>query len=495
MTAADYIVVGAGSAGAAVTRRLVDAGASVLLLEAGGEDTNEAIHDPHRAAELWLSPEDWGYHTLPQPHAQDRRLHWPRGKVLGGSSSLNGMIWVRGAAADWDHWAYLGNDGWAWDDVVPVFERIEEPTGGPQSVKTDWTPDPIQQAVMAAILETGITENQDYNSGTLDGAAWTKLTAKDGKRQSAAGAYLAPIAGHDALTVVTRAHARKLLIEGGRCTGVEFERDGEVETAHAEGEVIVSCGTIESPRLLMLSGLGPAEHLREHGIEVVEDLPGVGSNLHDHLLSPVIWTAEREIGMPSPGLPPAQVHFWARSRPGLVGPDIQPLHFQVPMYEQWMEGPPNGFSLMAGMVRPASRGTIRLTGADPWDELAIDPNTLACEADAVALEASVELCREIGRAGPLREWGAEELYPGPAVTSPADLRDWVKRTAITYHHQAGTCRMGIDADAVVDPRLRVHGVAGLRVADASIMPAVPSGNTHAPSVLIGERAADFIGSA
>jgi choline dehydrogenase-like flavoprotein len=491
---ADVIVVGSGSAGAALTRRLVDVGASVLLVEAGGEDTNEAIHNPHRAADLWLGPEDWGYHTVPQEHANGRRLHWPRGKVLGGSSSLNGMIWVRGAKADWDHWAYLGNDGWSWEDVLPVFMRIEESTGGPQSVFTEWQPDPIQESVMAAIRAVGVPFNPDYNSGTLDGAAWMQLTLKDGRRQSAADAYLRPVLDRPGLTLLTRAHARRLVIEGGRCSGLEFERDGRVERASA-GEIVVCAGTIESPRLLMLSGIGPAEHLSEHGIGVVEDLPGVGSDLHDHILSPVIFSAEREIGPPSPGLPTNQVHFWSRSRPGLVAPDLQPLHFQVPLYEEWMEGPPNGFSLMAGMVRPASRGRIRLTGPDPWDELSIDPATLACESDLEGLEAAVELCREIGRTEPLREWGAREVYPGPDVSTPADLRDWVRRTVITYHHQVGTCKMGVDADAVVDPVLRVRGIEGLRVADASVMPAVTSGNTHAPSILIGERAADFVQAA
>jgi choline dehydrogenase len=477
-----------------VTRRLIERGASVLLVEAGGEDSSEAIHDPQRAHELWLAPEDWGYHTVPQDHANGRRLHWPRGKVLGGSSSLNGMIWVRGAKADYDHWAYLGNHGWSWDEVAPVFERIESSTGGPQSVQTDWEPDPIQQSVMDAIQAVGVPFNENYNAGTLDGAAWMHLTLKDGKRQSACGAYLRPVFEDPSLTLLTRAHARRLVIEGGRCTGLEFERDDQVETASAD-QVVVSAGTIESPRLLMLSGIGPADHLAEHGIEVAEDLPGVGSNLHDHLLSPVIWSAEREIGPPTPGLPPAQVHFWSRSTPGLTVPDLQPLHFQVPMYEEWMEGPPNGFSLMAGMVRPASRGTIRLTGSDPWAELAIDPATFACEADAERLEAAVELCREIGRAEPLQEWGARELYPGPDVSSAEDLREWVRRTAITYHHQVGTCKMGLDAEAVVDPQLRVHGIQGLRVADASVMPDVTSGNTHAPSIMIGERAADFVQAA
>ncbi len=479
------IVIGAGSAGAAVARRLVDRGdLRVLLLEAGGRDTNPAIHDPQRVHELWLAQEDWAYHTLPQPYAADRRLHWPRGRVLGGSSALNGMIWVRGAPADYDHWAYLGNAGWSWEDVRPVFERLEQ---GPVCVLRDYERQPIQEAIVAAAVESGVDFNPDYNSGTLDGVAYTQLTIKDGVRHGTCPAYLGPVLDNPSLTVITDAPARRLLLEGTRCVGVEWEREGRVERARAEVEVVVSAGTIESPRLLMLSGIGPAEHLRSLGIEVALDLPGVGGNLHDHLLSPLIFTTEREIGTPAPGVPHAQSHLWARSGPGLVAPDLQPIHFSVPLYEPWMEGPEQGFSLMAGMVRPASRGTIRLSGTGLGDELLIDPETLACEADLLRLEQAVLLCREIGAAPALDAWGARELYPGPS----AELRDWVRKTAITYHHQVGTCKMGIDADAVVDPQLRVHGIEGLRVADASIMPAVTSGNTNAPAVMIGERAAEF----
>jgi choline dehydrogenase len=242
----------------------------------------------------------------------------------------------------------------------------------------------------------------------------------------------------------------------------------------------------------MLSGIGPAEHLREIGIDVLVDLRGVGGNLHDHLLSPLIFTTERPIEPPAPGLPFGQSHLFWRSRPGLVAPDVQPIHFSVPLYEDWMEGPDEAFSLMAGMIRPASRGTIRLSGASLDDELLIDPQTLACESDLRTLEEAVLLCREIGAAPALRAWGAKELYPGLGVASRTELRDWVRSTAITYHHQVGTCKMGVDADAVVDPELRVYGIDGLRVADASIMPAVPSGNTNAPSIMIGERASDFV---
>jgi choline dehydrogenase len=488
---ADVIVVGAGSAGAAAARRLFDSGASVLLLEAGGPADNPAIDDVGRAHELWLAQEDWAFYTAPQQNGAGRRLHWPRGKVVGGSSCLNAAIYVRGSAADFDHWAYLGNPGWRWDDVRPVYERMEHP--GPLGVLTDYELAPIHQSIIEAAGQAGIPFNENYNAGELDGISQMHLTIKDGRRQSTAVAYLEPIVGQDGFTLVTGAQVQRLILENGRCRGVEWESGGLLQRADAELEVIVSAGTIQSPQVLMLSGIGPAEHLREVGVEPVVDLPGVGENLHDHLLSPVIFSAERTVDPPLPRATPAQTHLWWRSRPGLAGPDMQPIHFAFPMYEEWMSGPENGFTFQAGMIRPASRGSIRLSGPTLADELVIDPRILSAEADRRTLEAAVELSREIGRAPALRqEWRTAEQYPGPDVRTKDELRDYVRRTAITYHHQVGTCKMGSDELAVVDERLRVHGVEGLRVADASIMPAVTSGNTNAPSIMIGERVAEFV---
>jgi choline dehydrogenase len=487
----DVIVVGSGSAGAVVARRLVDRDLRVLLLEAGAADSSEAIHDPARVHELWGAPEDWAYQTVPQEHAAGRRLAWPRGRVLGGSSCLNGMIWVRGAPADYDHWAHGGNPGWTWDDVRPWFERMES---GPQApLLTEYEPDAIHRSIGEAAQEIGIALNPDYNGPEQDGFSFVQLTIREGRRCSTAAAYLSPILDHPGLTLALESPARRLLFEGDRCIGVEFEGDGGMQRAHADGGVVVAGGVIGSPGLLLASGIGPADELRALGLDVVADLPGVGRNLHDHLLSPVLFAAEREIGPPSPGLPAIGSHLFWRSGPGLLAPDVQPVHFSVPLYEPWMEGPPNGFSLMAGMIHPVSRGTLRLAGPDPGDGLLLDPRALECEADLEALAAAVRLCREYGAAPALREeWGARELYPGPEVRSEAELRDYVRRTAITYHHQVGTCKMGTDAEAVVDPRLKAHGLQGLRVVDASVMPAVTTGNTHAPTMMIGERGADFL---
>jgi choline dehydrogenase len=501
--AADAIVVGAGSAGAVAARRLVDQGLDVLLLEAGGEDTNPAIHDVGRAWELWNTEEDWAYSTTPQVHAAGQRMPWPRGRVLGGSSSLNAAIWVRGAAADYDHWAYLGCAGWRWADVLPVYQRIEDSDldpgdgtpPGPLKVMTRYEIAPIHRSIVEAAQQTGIPFNANYNGDRQDGVAYMHLNIRDGRRQSSAVVYLRPVMGQPGLTVVTGARVRRLVIEGSRCTGVEWERGGHIERATAGSEVILSAGTIGSAEVLLRSGVGPADELRAVGVEVVVDLPGVGRNLHDHILSPMIFSAEREIAAPDPGATPGQSHLFWRSRSGLPGPDLQPIHFSAPLYEPGMEGPPNGFTLMAGMIRPASRGSIRLSGPDTSDELLIDPRTLSSVSDLDRLQSAAELCREIGAAPALRDWGARELYPGPRVRSSTDLRRYLRSNVLTYHHQVGTCKMGIDEEAVVDPELRVHGVDGLRVADASIMPAVISGNTNAPSIMIGERIADFVLSA
>ncbi|MGH2851228.1 MAG: GMC family oxidoreductase [Solirubrobacteraceae bacterium] len=494
----DYVVVGAGSAGAVVARRLVDAGASVALVEAGGGATNPAIADPGRSHELWFSPEDWGYRTDPQHACLDREIHWPRGRVLGGSSALNGMIYVRGHRADFDAWAMHGCPGWGYEDVLPFFKRSEDSdlgpsdvhgVGGPMRVISDYPRHPVNAAMVAASIEAGIPVDPDCNDGDPNGVGFAQLHIRDGRRESAASAFLDPIAGAERLTPITGATATGLRFDGERCVGV----DAGPRTIRADGEVILCAGTIGSAELLLRSGIGPAGELGELGIAVRADLPGVGRNLHDHLVVPVIVDSPRPIPPALPGL--TQLHsqlFW-RSRSGLIAPDIQPLCFHVPVYDPtWMEGPADAYTLYAGLIRPMSRGALRLRSADPNVPPELDPRLLSASADVDVLVDALALVREIIGQPALREWSAAERYPGADVRSAGQLRDYVRRAAVSYHHQVGTCRMGRDAEAVVDPELRVHGFEGLRVADASVMPFVTSGNTAAATMMIGERAAELL---
>lgn len=498
----DFIVVGAGSAGSVLARRLIDAGKTVAVLEAGGEDTNPAIHDVFALGSLWHGPEDWDYYTTEQEGCGGRRLHLPRGKVTGGSHALNATIWVRGAKQDYDTWAYLGCPGWNWEDVLPVFKAIETYDGGASDTRggsglldvvKEYPRNPVQNDILEAAQEVGVKLNEDYNSGDVEGVSQMQLNVRNRKRFNTWHAYLKPVVGHENLTLITNAHVRRLLIEDGTVTGIEYDKDGQLHRLTA-GETVLAAGAINSPELLLRSGIGPAEELREAGIEPVLDLPGVGKNLHDHLLSPVIYTTTKK-EVPAPEVAPAEVHHFWKSSPDLAVPDTQPIHFSVPMYFlDEMTGPENGFSLIGGIVRPLSRGEITLSGPNPEDPINIDLGALTAEEDVRALVASVRQCREMGRTAALAEWGPEEVYPGPEYSdSDEDLERYVRETAVTYHHQVGTCKMGLDELAVVDPRsLKVRGLDGIRIADASIMPLVPTGNTNAPSVLIGEKAAEFI---
>jgi choline dehydrogenase len=494
----DYIIVGAGSAGCVIAARLSeDENARVLLLEAGGPDSNPDIHIPANAWQVWMTENDWWLPTAPQKGAAGRVLHLPRGKVLGGSSSLNAMIYIRGNRADYDHWAYLGNAGWDYESVLPYFKKSEDywggagryhGAGGPLTVSRIAHPNPLTEAFLEAAQAVGVERNDDFAGASPLGVGLCDLTVRDGRRCSAAAAFLRPAMNRANLTVLTRADVRRLLFEGDRCAGVEFSHDGAVQRAEASAETILSAGAFGSPKLLMQSGVGDADHLAALGVPVVRNLPGVGQNLQDHFLTFVIHEAKRPI--PAPRYNILEAHLFAKTDSRLIGPDHQPLFMNKAPPLPYLDIPIDAYAIAPGIIRPVSRGQVRLTSADPDASLHIDPGYLREEADLDALVHSLEMSREILNNSAFAPWRKAEIWP--RKTDRQSLRRYVREVSETYHHHAGTCRMGIDEASVVDPKLRVRGVTGLRVADASIMPDVVSGNTNAPSIMIGEKAADLI---
>ncbi|SJN41634.1 Choline dehydrogenase [Microbacterium esteraromaticum] len=502
MSNSDYIVVGAGSAGSAVTRRLIDAGFSVHVIEAGPVDTDPNIHSPQGWPALLMSASDWAVMTTPQVHAGNRPVYWPRGKVLGGSSSLNGMIYMRGDKRDYDSWADAGATGWGWNDVLPLFKRSEDHAdgesdyhgvGGPLHVERidPGTRHPAAAAFVEAAVQAGIDPTDDFNEGSLDGAGFNHTTTKDGKRASAWQSYVTPISDSPLLTVTTGALVHRVIIESGRAVGVEYSSDGTVTEARANVEVIISAGAIGSPKILLLSGIGPAADLEALGIDVVKDLPGVGENLHDHLLVSVLYESNEPIAAGQNNLLEAQFYSRSTDWDG-PAPDLQPLFIHLPYPTDGVSAPEQGYTIAAGIVRPQSRGTLKLASADPADAPLVDPNIFGDERDLEAMVDAVIISRKVGDQDALAPFRKSEFAPGADVTSREELREFCRRTVGTYHHQVGTCRIGTDELSVVDPELRVHGIAGLRVADASVMPSVPSANTNAPSIMIGEKASDLL---
>jgi choline dehydrogenase len=522
----DYIVVGAGSAGCVLADRLTASGRyRVLLLEAGGRDRNIWIHIPLGYGKLFNDPKvNWLYSTEPEPTMNNRTLIQPRGKVLGGSSSINGLLYIRGQAEDFDHWRQLGNAGWSFEDVLPYFRRAEDQergadalhgAGGPLAVSNVSEPHPLCEAFIAAAQQAGFPRNDDFNGPSQEGAGYFQLTARNGRRCSTAVGFLRAAKRRPNLKVVTDALASRIQFSGRRATGVEYRQGDATYVAHASGEVIVAGGAFNSPQLLQLSGLGPAALLRSQGIGVVADMPGVGADLQDHLqvrmqyrctepitMNDVINSWRHSIaaglryvlsrkGMLTIGAGYAGGFF--RSHPDALTPDVQ-VHFII--FSGDASGaalhPFPGFIASVCQLRPESRGFVRIKSANPAVPPAIQPHYLSSQHDCDTVVAGMKLLRKIMRQPAMRHYIAEERAPAPDCTSDTDLLAFARATGSTVFHPTSTCRMGADAAAVVDERLRVRGIERLRVVDGSIMPAVVSGNTNAAVVMIGEKGADMI---
>jgi choline dehydrogenase len=516
----DHVVVGAGSAGCVLAARLTeDPSVRVLLLEAGGSDELDEVTIPAAFAKQYRTRLDWGYSTEEQKHAAGRRLYWPRGKVLGGSSSMNAMIYIRGARADYDEWAALtGDDAWSYERVLPYFLRSEDNVrgasrlhgvGGPLRVEEQRSPHPWTHRFLQDVAAAGQPPNPDFNGERQEGSGLYQVTQRRGQRCSTSVAFLRPAMGRPNLTVRTSALTTQVLVEGGRAVGVEYLRGGQRHRAHVDGEVLLSGGAVNSPQLLLLSGVGPAEHLREVGVDVVHDLPGVGQGLQDHPAMPFICSARGSSLKDAERLRHVAAYYlrrrgpltsnvgeggsFFRSRPDLDEVDLQ-FHFApVKFYGQGLYDPDeDALTLAVTLVRVASHGSLRLRSADPTWAPAIDGGYLREAEDLEALVAGTKVAREVLRGSALSEVVTEEWLPNDSHRSDDQLRDVVRTNVESLYHPVSSCRMGTDDLSVVDPELRVHGLQGLRVVDASVMPTLVRGNTNAPTIMIAERAADLV---
>lgn len=534
-TSFDYIIVGAGSAGCVIANRLSqDPNVTVLLLEAGGKDNNPFFRLPMLMGKLFQSGiYNWRYHTEPEPNMDNREMYWPRGKVLGGTSTINGMIYVRGNKHDYDRWAQMGLPGWSYDDVLPAFRKSEghiqreddfHNQQGELTICRARSDNPLHDVFVKAGVAAGLPFNDDFNGETQEGVGRFDFTIRDGKRWSTSFAFLRPVMHRPNLTVVTGAHSEKILIQGERAIGIEARVGSQTMRYMANREVILSAGVVNSPQLLLLSGIGPRDELAELGIESHAELPGVGKNLQDHVDCVMSWECTKPITLHNDlrfdkiswavvqgmlfgkGMAttfPYEAGAFLKTRSDLAAPDIQ-LHFMPateasagmhipnPFAKKQPVEANHGFTLRVGPMNPESRGEITLRSANPADPPKILANYLKSDFDLETMIRGIRITRDIMRQEPLAAYRGNELEPGIDCATDEDLTTWLRAKAMTTFHPVGTCKMGTDAMAVVDARLKVHGLAGLRVADASIMPIISAGNTNAPTIMIGEKLAEFI---